>query len=246
MRFCISWRGGACLLVTLFLVLWESGFAFAHPHAFVETYLTAVFDEKGLAGVRQKWRMDPMLTVTILDFIHENHDGKLDESEVEALRTRSFSLLSEYDYFTHVQVDGKVQQLQNATHFDAYLEKGKMVYEFFLPLNIEAGKKFHTAAVASYDVTFYTCLFVCTPGSDGAGVDPLADPQFAANNAPANPGDFDRFKDAVGLDDSQGGITLQGPTDKFIVETTMEEVPSMAYFHGQIIPSAAIIRFKLK
>ncbi len=218
----------------------------AHPHAFVETYFTAVFDEKGFAGVQQKWRLDPMLTVTLLNFIQENHDGKLDEAEVDALRTKSFSLLREHDYFTHVQVDGKAVRMQNATGFDAYLEKGKIIYDFFTPCRVDAVQKEHMVAVASYDWTFYTYLFVCAPGSENSGVDPTADPLFSATNAPARPGDFDRFRDAVGLDDSGAGIALAGDIGEFTISTSMEEIPSMAYFHGQIIPKAAVVRFKRK
>jgi ABC-type uncharacterized transport system substrate-binding protein len=218
----------------------------AHPHAFVETFLTAVFNAEGLSGVRQRWRCDPMLTVTLLNFIKENHDGELDASEVDALRTKSFTLLRDHDYFTHVQVDGKAVRMQNATDFNAYLDNGKIVYDFFTPCRVEATDKKRTVAVASYDWTFYTYLFLCDPASDGSGIDPTADPLFVATSAPARPGDYERFKDAVGLDSAKGGINLAGDTEDYTISVGMEEVPSMAYFHGQIIPTAAVIRFKRK
>ena len=58
----------------------------AHPHAFVEAFVAFVFDKKGLAGIRQRWILDEMLTTSILDLSAENHDGRLDEQEVAAVK----------------------------------------------------------------------------------------------------------------------------------------------------------------
>ena len=52
----------------LFFVLFFSGTAGAHPHAFVECQLTFVFDKDGLAGLQQRWMLDEMLT--------PDHSGK--------------------------------------------------------------------------------------------------------------------------------------------------------------------------
>ncbi|WP_320006978.1 DUF1007 family protein [Maridesulfovibrio sp.] len=129
----------------------------AHPHVFVDCSLTFEFNEKGLAGVRQKWWFDEMFATMILGDFDKNHDNKLTPDEATAMEQGAFVNLKNFNYFTRVLVDGKEHTPVEATQFKPSVEDGTLVYSFFVPLNVSGNAK-HTVMVAIYDESFYTAV----------------------------------------------------------------------------------------
>ncbi|WP_419781415.1 DUF1007 family protein [Maridesulfovibrio sp.] len=131
--------------------------ASAHPHVFVDCSLTFEFNDKGLAGVRQKWWLDEMFSAMILGDFDKNHDSKLSPDEATALEQGAFVNLKNFNYFTRILVDGKEHTPVEAVQFKPSIEEGTLVYNFFVPLNISDGAK-HVVMVAIYDESFYTAV----------------------------------------------------------------------------------------
>ena len=90
------------LLLTLFATMALTSTALAHPHAFVECTFAFVMDKEGLVGFKQRWLLDEMTTVAVLDVVDTNRDGKLSAAEKIAVRDLSVESLPAYHYFTPV------------------------------------------------------------------------------------------------------------------------------------------------
>lgn len=225
-----------------FLTSLGSSLALAHPHALVEASLVVVFDDKGLAGFQQHWVIDEMTSFTVLDIIQENGDGRLSKKEIAEIERVSMGSLKDFNYFTSILNQGQPVVPDTVTNFTASLDNGKLVYDFFLPCPVIASADEKEVKAAIYDESFFT--YVAYANEDGSGIDPTSDPQFSNMEAQANPDDFQRFSDSVGLSGFQGKIKLAGPVQAFAVDARVQDAPDMAYFYGEIIPQAFCVRFR--
>ncbi|WP_027720552.1 DUF1007 family protein [Maridesulfovibrio zosterae] len=144
------------ILLTMVSVLSVSQKAQAHPHVFVDCSLTFEFDADGLKGIRQKWWFDEMFATMILGDFDQNHDNILTPQEAKELEQGAFINLKNFDYFTHIYVDGLPIKSVDATEFKPTIEDSTLVYNFFVPLKISKDKRKHVAMVAIYDESFYT------------------------------------------------------------------------------------------
>lgn len=217
--------------------------AFAHPHAFVTCTLTFVMNEKGLVGFHQRWTLDELTTVSVLDVVDKNRDTTLSAEEKAAVRDLTVNSLREFHYFTAVRVNGQDFPVRKITGFSAELIENQLVYEFLVPCLVTAVPgRTQQVKVAVYDDAFYTYVAYASEGD--AGVDPSKDPKFANREAPARPEDFKRFSKTVGIGKYKGDIRIQGETAGFKVTSRMKDAPDMAYFYGQIVPQTFIIDFE--
>jgi ABC-type uncharacterized transport system substrate-binding protein len=228
------------LLITC---LGSSG-AGAHPHSFVECELTIVFDQEGLAGFRQRWNLDEMTTIAVLDLIGAFGAKELTPELVAAVKEQSMGSLRQFGYFTDVRINGERFEVEWIRDFRAELHAGKLVYEFFAPCHVKAAEHPKEVKVAVYDDSFYT--YVTYVSDESSGLDPTLDPKFADPTAPARPDDFERFSKALGINDFEGKAKLDGPLDNFEVQAEVREAPEMKYFMDQIVPEAFVIRFSKK
>jgi ABC-type uncharacterized transport system substrate-binding protein len=231
------------LFLALILFSFTKQTACAHPHAFVVCTFSFVMDEKGLAGFRQHWVLDEMTTVSVMDVVDTDHNAALSEKEKLALRDLTTKSLMEFHYFTAVRINGRDFPVRKITDFFAELKENKLIYNFLVPCPVVAiSEKLQVVKVAVYDDSFYTYVTYAQQGD--AGVDPLRDPLFANRNAPAQPDDFKRFSEAVGISKFNGEIYVTGDTAKFKAESKVTDAPDMAYFYGQIIPQAFVLKFE--
>ena len=187
------------ILLTATSVLFVSQKAQAHPHVFVDCSLTFEFDAEGLKGIRQKWWFDEMFANMILGDFDKNHDNRLTPQEAKELEQGAFINLKNFDYFTHIYVDGLPIKSVEAVEFKPAIEDSTLVYNFFVPVRITKDKRKHVAMVAIYDESFYTSFQM--------------DPKNKLVNQPAG----------------------------YNTTLSLEPVPDMAYFHGQITPEAVIL-----
>ncbi|WP_167590388.1 DUF1007 family protein [Oceanidesulfovibrio indonesiensis] len=229
------------LACCLFLLALPAAAA-AHPHAFIEAHVAFRFDEQGLAGFEQRWRLDPMLTATLLDLVDADRDRRLSADELVELDDISMGSLKDFSFFTFVLIDGQKFEVASKSEFTAYMEDDCMIYEFFIPCRVHASDTAKTVKVAIYDPTFFS--FVALVDKDGgAGIDPTQDPLFGDPMAQAAPGDYERFIDATGFERQDVEPAFSGPVDAFAVEASLEPAEDMAYFEGLIIPDAFVVAF---
>ncbi len=213
----------------------------AHPHAFIEAQLTFRFDEDGLAGFEQRWRMDPMLSATLLDMVDMDRDQRLSAEEHAQLEEISMGSLRDFSYFTFARLDGAVFEAGVHENFRAHVEDGSIIYEFFIPCRVVAVDGPRTVKAAVYDPTFYT--FVALVDENGAGIDPTRDPRFGDPMVEAAAGDFQRFVEATGFEQAHVEAQYSGAASAFTITAQLEQAEEMAYFGGGITPYAFVLTF---
>jgi ABC-type uncharacterized transport system substrate-binding protein len=129
--------------------------ASAHPHVWINAVATFLFEDGMLVGVRHHWEFDEMFGSYVIEEQDADRDGRLDRNEIASIQANAFSNLRDYDYFTHVRIDGKDMPLHEVTDFTARIENGVLVYEFTMPLAepIDPGASQFAAGV--YDAEYY-------------------------------------------------------------------------------------------
>lgn len=147
------------VLIILGFLFVMVGTAFSHPHVFIAQNLTIEFDEKGLKGIDVCWKFDDMFSTMICDDYDQNKNGILENAEVASIKEKAFSYIAKYNYFIYVKIDGKPFQVKYVTDFSARIEKGKLIYEFFIPCHVSAGKNFKHIIIDSYDPTYSSAIY---------------------------------------------------------------------------------------
>ena len=73
--------------------------AYAHPHVFIVQRLNVVFDEKGLSGIKVRWKFDDMFASMIAEDHDINRNGKFETNEIQTVKEKAFSFISKHNYF---------------------------------------------------------------------------------------------------------------------------------------------------
>jgi len=131
----------------------------AHPHVFIVTRYTVVFDEAGMAGIRVNWRFDEMFSAMIAEDFDKDGDGAFDAAESDAVEQGAFRNLAQFGFFTHVRIDGRPFAAEFVKDFAASLDGRVMVYSFFIPCHVKAGAHPRRISVAPYDPEYYSAMF---------------------------------------------------------------------------------------
>ncbi|MCD4718535.1 MAG: DUF1007 family protein [Desulfobacula sp.] len=143
----------SCLLFIPVKLTW------AHPHVFIAQNLKIVFDEKGMAGFNVYWKFDEMFSSMICDDHDLNRNGILEKTEVASIKGKAFSYIAEFNYFIYVKIDNTPFEVKYVTDFFARIDKGNLIYEFFIPCHISAAKNFKHISIASYDPNYYSAVY---------------------------------------------------------------------------------------
>jgi ABC-type uncharacterized transport system substrate-binding protein len=132
--------------------------AHGHPHAFVVTSYTIVFDNQGLKGVRVYWEFDEMYSTTTATEFDLNGDGKLSESESRELIKLGKESLPSLNFFTNIQIDGVAYDVASVDDFRISYEKGILVYKFFVDCPVKASKNGNKIKISPYDNDLYLAM----------------------------------------------------------------------------------------
>jgi ABC-type uncharacterized transport system substrate-binding protein len=114
-----------------------------------------VFDEKGLAGVHVQLVFDEMYSSTVILDFDRNGNGRFDPAEVAALQKDIFIPLREFDFFTHIKIDGKVFKVAYVTGFVPEIRDSTVTCRFFVPCHVPAGGSFREVKLSLYDQSYY-------------------------------------------------------------------------------------------
>jgi len=147
------------ILIMIVLALCVPGRLRAHPHIFIEQRLTAVFDDKGLAGIHVNWLFDDMFSSMIVADHDINKNQSLEPGEVVEIKAKAFSFIAEYHYFFTVAIDGLPFTVNYVTDFNAELDQGRLTYTFFIPCHVTALPAPKKLKIATYDPEYYTAVY---------------------------------------------------------------------------------------
>jgi ABC-type uncharacterized transport system substrate-binding protein len=127
----------------------------AHPHVFIDTRVTVVFDQKGIAGFLIEWKFDEMFSAMIIQDFDEDYDSSFSGAEIENIEQNAFSNLKNYHYFTYISWKGGEYDGKRIEDFYAAISGGTLIYRFFVPCRISVGDKEKLVKVWVYDESYY-------------------------------------------------------------------------------------------
>ena len=112
-----------------------AGPAVAHSHVLVTAKAEIVFDAQGrMTGVRNIWQFDAAFSAFASQGLDADGDGKLSDAELALLAKVNVDSLQEYDFFTYLTVDNKLQKFDPPKEYWLEPYNGQLTLFFTLPL----------------------------------------------------------------------------------------------------------------
>lgn len=130
----------------------------AHPHVFAESRLEIETSKDGMvAELRHVWRFDQFFSASVVLDFDENGNLELDEDELMKIGEIVRQSLSEFDYYTSVEVDGYDFAMSAPDVINAEYADGQLLLFFAMkpmrPLELK-GK----ISAGVYDPTLYAAM----------------------------------------------------------------------------------------
>jgi ABC-type uncharacterized transport system substrate-binding protein len=149
--------------ISVFIILIFLGInatVWGHAHVWINGAVIIYFDKEGISGFKQEWVLDEMFSQMVIHDYDSNQNGKFEPDEVEKVYEGAFINLKNFNYFTHVKIDGKAFKVEFVKDFNAKIVKDSVVYHFFVPCHVKALSSFKEIRIAVYDESFYTNVTV--------------------------------------------------------------------------------------
>lgn len=151
-------KGLVCLALFILVAIGGMNSARAHPHVFISQQTRFVFDEMGLEGIRVSWFFDEMFSTVILGDFDRDQNGILDRAEVGIIEEKAFGYIAPHNYYIHIKIDGRPFPVTSVTDFNARVNQGKLIYEFFIPCSIRAEDVSRQIILSPYDPEYYSAI----------------------------------------------------------------------------------------
>lgn len=127
----------------------------AHPHVWVTMTSEIAYDPNGqVEGVRHAWSFDEAYSAFAVQGLDTNQDGTTSREELQELAKINTESLIEFNYFTVVKADGKMQEFAAPKDYWLEFDGKNLTLHFTLPL-ATAIKAARTLWVEMYDPTYF-------------------------------------------------------------------------------------------
>ncbi len=147
-------------VLSIFLLFSLPGNTLSHPHVFIYNSIKVVFDKKGLVGFRVNWVFDEMFSNMLIYDFDKNGNRSFELSEIREIKNGAFSNLKNFDYFTHIMINGKPFKVKFVKDFSAKIKGDALTYRFFVPCHVLALSTFKEIKISIYDDSFYCSVFL--------------------------------------------------------------------------------------
>lgn len=149
----------------------------AHPHVWVTGSASFQFEQSKLASIGMRWQFDAFFSQVLGADFDTNSDGTFDPTETKNMKDQVFTSLKDFGYFTHLQTEGKQEELtfSNVDNFSIGEESGELIFSFDLILTDPIDTTTESVGLSLYDPTIYVDLIldgddpVAIAGADGLG-----------------------------------------------------------------------------
>lgn len=152
-------------MAALGALMFGPGFAWAHPHIFIETRLVVRTDGAGaVSGVEVQWTYDELYSMMLLDEmgLDQDYDGVLADGEAAALDGFDMNWQPGYAGDLYLWQGNGALELGAPQPLESAYVEGRVVSRHFRPLAVPASGE---VRIKAYDPTFYTAYDL------GGGVD---------------------------------------------------------------------------
>ena len=155
--------------------------AAAHPHVFVDATITAIFDGKGLSGIKNHWVYDEMYSAATFASADSDGNGQLSAKETEQLKNGILGPIASSNYYNYVLVGTEFLPAKGVKNFKAEMKNGKLALDFTVSFSIPVKQDYTMATVAVNDPTNYIQMTTDMEEADVEAPDEL-DVDFFADN----------------------------------------------------------------
>jgi ABC-type uncharacterized transport system substrate-binding protein len=141
----------------------------AHPHVWVKAQSEVLFNSEGaVSGLRHHWQFDEAYSSYAVQGLPTDKQGRISSETLAPLAEENTTSLVEFDYFSRVRIDGKVQAFGKPFDYTMRYENGVLSLHFTLPLKNPV--KLHRSTVFElYDPTYFVA-FVFVEGDKAVQV----------------------------------------------------------------------------
>jgi len=153
-------RGVAVLLAVSALLGLRTTSAQAHPHIWIDAFVTLHFENGSINRVSVHWAFDELYSGVVIQDYDENGNGKLDPNELAQITVESREALKEYNYFTYLTLDQEVLGLSDVEELRVTVDKGILIYDFSTPLPRPVDPHATEFSFSLYDETYYVELLL--------------------------------------------------------------------------------------
>jgi ABC-type uncharacterized transport system substrate-binding protein len=147
---------GLGLAAALAVLLAGAGRAAAHPHIWIEHFVTIVMGPGGIEGVRFAWEFDPLFSNMILQEFDTDRDKTFSPAEVRAIEAKHLGNLKVYDYFIEIKVQGQPAPVMVRDFQVSVGSGGQVTYAFTVPVQGPASPA--SLDIAVHDPTYFTAF----------------------------------------------------------------------------------------
>ena len=131
----------------------------AHPHVFINNKMTMLFDNGKLEGMTFRWTFDDMFSSMILADFKPDAKGNFSAKVTSGIKEGAFDNLENYHYFLAFLIDSRpLKKIPIQRFTPSVVEGGKLVYDFFVPLNLPVTTQEQTVRVTVYDDSYYVAF----------------------------------------------------------------------------------------
>jgi ABC-type uncharacterized transport system substrate-binding protein len=141
--------------LALVAILGAATDADAHPHVWIDTVATLVFDRGKVVSIKLEWTFDEFFSATLIDSIHPKRKGRFDAKETKEVYEKDFANLKEDGYFVHLQVAGKKLPVREVSDFSVSYLKGRAIYRFTVRLPSPVDPVTTPIALSVYDESYF-------------------------------------------------------------------------------------------
>lgn len=149
------WIRAIVALVLLLLSQTAAPQAHAHPHVWIASVATFVFEKGRIVALDYEWRFDELYGSLLIQEFDRNRDRRFDAGETTEIQAKAFSNLKEFNYFTALRAGSRSITLAGVENFSVSIEKGMAVYRFRLLLPEPVDPTQAAVALSVYDPSFY-------------------------------------------------------------------------------------------
>ena len=133
--------------------------AYAHPHVWVKVQSQVLYDDRGkVSGLRHTWTFDEFYSAFAVQGLDTDGDGTYSKSELEPLAKENVASLEEFDYFTFVKADGKIEDRAKPQDYRLDLVDGILTLHFTLPLKNALDPVGQKVTFSVYDPTYFVAF----------------------------------------------------------------------------------------
>jgi ABC-type uncharacterized transport system substrate-binding protein len=132
---------------------------FSHPHVFIENSFAFIFDDNNLEGIRVKWVFDEMFSASVIMDFDIDRNNIFEGKEIKAVEEGAFSNLENYHYYLYVTIGNTQSTVSTIQDFTAEIKNNRIIYYFFVPLDIKSENKEKRVQVGCYDNTYFCHVY---------------------------------------------------------------------------------------